>query len=322
MRILVTGAAGFVGSHVAEHLLCAGHDVVGIDNFNSYYDPASKRANIEPARNAGLQLFEIDLATDNLTEAVRDIDAVFHLAAQPGINRTTSFEDYERNNVVATHRLVDACEKQHVQRALTLFANIATSSIYGADATGPETIVPAPTSHYGVTKLAAEQLVLAAHRERGLPACSLRLFSVYGPRERPEKLFPALIRSIASGTSFPLFDGALQHTRTFTYVGDAVKGLISALDHADKAIGEIFNIGSDNETSTERGIRIIEEITGRKAIFEHLPKRPGDQLRTHADITKARNILGYKPSTTPEDGLRETVKFFAPQLVSCDAAAS
>lgn len=321
MRVLVTGVAGFVGSHVAEHLLCAGHDVVGIDNFNAYYDPRTKRSNVQPALDAGLHLHEIDLATDELSAAVGDADAVFHLAAQPGISSETSFEEYERNNVVATYRLLSECERQHARHRLTLFANIATSSVYGSDATGPETALPAPTSHYGVTKLAAEQLVLASHRERGFPACSLRLFSVYGPRERPEKLFPRLVRAIADRTTFPLFEGSLGHTRTFTYVGDAVRGLVGALDRADDAIGEIFNIGSDNETSTERGIRIIEQITGRSALFEHLPRRPGDQVRTRADTTKAKRILGYAPTTSPEDGLLATVRWFAPHLLPSNAAA-
>jgi UDP-glucuronate 4-epimerase len=156
--------------------------------------------------------------------------------------------------------------------------------------------------------------VLAAQRESGLPACSLRLFSVYGPRERPDKLFPRLIRSIAGGTPFPLFAGAEAHRRSFTYVHDVIDGLTACLPRAAALPGEIVNIGSAIQKSTGDAIRIVEEHMGRRALREPRPRRAGDQQDTFADITKARRLLGYEPRTTPEVGLAATVAWFAPAV--------
>jgi len=311
MRILVTGAAGFIGSHLAERLLALGHEVRGVDCFTGYYSQALKELNARQVLEKGGELLALDLATDDLQPAVDGIEFVYHLAAQPGISATTTFETYQRNNVEATHSLLQAARQSPALRG---FINISTSSVYGADATGDETSEPRPTSYYGVTKLAAEQLVMALARDRGLPACSLRLFSVYGPRERPEKLYPRLIAAILDNKEFPLFEGSESHVRSFTYVDDVSHGLVAALEHFDVCAGEILNIGSDRSITTGEGIQIVEEIIGSPARIVTRPRRPGDQLRTHANIDKARRLLGYEPATMPREGLAREVAWYRDEI--------
>ncbi len=307
MKIVVTGAAGFIGSHLAETLARQGHTVVGIDSFTDYYSAQLKQANVDDVEAAGVTVHRLDLTVDDLTPALDDVEFIFHLAGQPGISASTPLADYVRNNVVAMDRLLLACQEQS---SLRCFVNVSTSSVYGRHAYDPEDAAPKPTSYYGVTKLAAEQLALALHREKGFPACSLRIFSVYGPRERPEKLYPKLICSILTDTPFPLYEGSREHSRSFTYVGDIVEGFLAVLDQPEKVIGEIINLGSDVEMTTGEGIALIEEIMGKKARFAIQPKRPGDQLHTCANIGKARNLLGYAPHTQLAEGLKAEVDWY------------
>lgn len=311
MRILVTGAAGFVASHLAERLARSGHDVVGIDCFTDYYARELKDLNAADVEAAGAEIRPLDLACDELANALEGVEIVYHLAAQPGISATTPFATYVRNNLTATHCLLEACA---ACPSLELFVNVATSSVYGFQATDPETSPARPVSHYGVTKLAAEAMALAYHETRRLRATSFRLFSVYGPRERPEKLFPRLIRAILRDEPFPLYEGAQSHSRSFTFARDIVDGLVSALENPGVCAGEIFNIGSDAEFRTLDAIRIVEEILGRKARIENVPGRPGDQLRTAANIDKLREQLDYAPRVGLEEGLRETVAWFEERL--------
>jgi len=234
-------------------------------------------------------------------------DYIFHFAAHPGISDTSTFEDYFSNNILATHRLVEFAEKITEQ---PFFVNIATSSIYGLEATFPESVPPKPASWYGVTKLAAEQLVLAKSRERKLNGTSLRLFSVYGPRERPDKLYTRLIDCGLNSKPFPLFEGSGKHLRSFTYVQDIVDGIVGVIGHERGCNGEIFNLGTETESTTAEGIATVEQILQKKITTENKPPRAGDQSRTHANIDKARKLLGYNPQTGLREGLEAQVAWF------------
>ncbi|MFQ6126777.1 MAG: NAD-dependent epimerase/dehydratase family protein [Candidatus Heimdallarchaeota archaeon] len=311
MKILVTGVAGFIGSHLAERLVDLGHEVNGIDCFTDYYSLGLKKMNAEDVKRKGVRIFELDLATNDLEPVLTDVEFIYHLAAQPGISATTPFESYLKNNVIATHHLLEACKSLS---SLKCFINISTSSVYGAYATDSEDTAPKPISYYGVTKLAAEQLVLALHREQQFPASSLRVFSVYGPRERPDKLIHRLIRCILEDKPFPLYEGSEHHSRSFTFIDDIIEGFISVLNNFNQAIGEIFNMGSDVEVTTGETIRIVEKILGKEVKKVIKPKRPGDQLRTCANITKAHKLLGYEPKTTVEEGLKAEVKWYKERI--------
>ena len=306
MKIVITGAAGAVGSHVAEALLKEGHLVRGIDSFSPYYSRALKQITADDITKKGVQFIEADLLTADLDYLLNETDVIYHFAAQPGLSSTVPFSDYLQNNVVATHRLLEAAHRRKVK----LFVYISTSSVYGKQASGDETTLPKPTSFYGVTKLAGEELALSYSREGKVPATSLRLFSVYGERERPEKLYHKLIRSIERGEEFPLYEGSEKHVRSYTYVGDAVQGCLTVLKHQDKVIGEVFNIGSDKTITTGEGIAIVERLMGKKAKIVYKPARQGDQLETSANIEKAKRVLGYAPTTPPEEGLAREIAWY------------
>ena len=308
MKILVTGAAGFIGSHTAERLKALGHEVIGIDNFSSYYDESLKRLN-ESALNAkGIKIIEEDIRYCDL-EAVlpHDINYIFHFAAQPGISASCTFDAYLTNNIIATQKLIEFALKLD---NLKLFVNIATSSIYGLEATYPEDKAPKPASHYGVTKLAAEQLALAKSREKHMKACSLRLYSVFGPRERPEKLYTKLIACGLKDEPFPLYEGSQHHLRSFTYVGDIVDGIVSVIGNEVSCDGEVINLGTEEESTTQEGIVAVEAVLGKKVVLEKTPPRPGDQLRTKANIDKARRLLNYNPTTTLIEGVKQQVAWY------------
>lgn len=308
MKILVTGAAGFIGSHTAEYFAKQGHQVYGLDNFDPYYDLGLKKLNQQDIVAAGVNFIDLDLLDDLKGKLPEDFDYIFHFAAQPGISSTTALNEYVRNNIFATQNLLEWVYSNNPK--LKLFVNIATSSIYGKQATLPETAVPQPISFYGTTKLAAEQLVLGADRSGKMPACSLRLYSVYGPRERPEKLYTKLIKSIYDQEEFPLFQGSENHSRSFTYVGDIVNAMASIIGKQDSVKGEIINIGSDMAYTTGHGIELIEKIIDLKAKIKMVPPRPGDQLKTTALIDKARKLLNYEPETGFEKGLIAQVQWY------------
>lgn len=314
MRILVTGAAGFIASHLCEKLRDLGHEVVGLDNFNDYYSPALKRLNASDLKAKGIDVIEIDL-NDNLQTVFQNpYDYIYHLAAQPGISAETPLSDYVTNNIFATQNLLDAVAKYNPN--VKSFINIATSSVYGLVANVDENVPAKPISFYGSTKLAAEQLVLGQQRLGKLKACSIRLYSVYGPRERPEKLYTKLIENLYSDKPFPLFEGSVKHERSFTYVGDIVDGLVAIIGKEDIVNGEIINLGTDKVHTTQEGINLVEEIMHKKLIIDHKPARKGDQEKTSAVIDKARRLLGYEPKVTFKKGLEQQVQWYLDKFTS------
>lgn len=298
---IVTGAAGFVGSHLSQELLARGHQVVGVDAFIPYYPRDLKELNLAPLRaQAGFTLQELDLRSDDLTSLFGEgVDAVFHLAAQAGLLRSwQEFESYMTCNVLATQRLLDAASphKPH-------FLHISTSSVYGRFATGDESSPLAPISPYGITKLAAEHLVQAYATQSDLPATILRLFSVFGPGQRPDMGYNIFIDRILKGETITI-DGDGTDSRSNTYVLDVVQGLVRAFEQPDQSVGEAFNIGGGEEVTVLQVLEMLQELSGLEVHTTHGPRRPGDQRRTAADITKARERLGYAPQTAIIDGLR------------------
>ncbi len=308
MKILLTGAAGFIGSHTAERLHEMGHEVIGVDNFSTYYDVSLKQQNAKVLKDKGIIIRKLDLRTADLnTELPNDIDCIFHFAAHPGISGASTFEDYYSNNITATYRLLSFATTQSEP---PYFVNIATSSIYGLEATYSENEAPKPASWYGVTKLAAEQLVLAASRGGSLKSTSLRLYSVYGPRERPDKLYTRLIDCGLNNKPFPLYEGSEKHLRSFTYVQDIVDGIVSVLEKQTICNGEIFNLGTETESTTAEGIATVEDLLQANIATKRTPPRAGDQSRTKANIDKARKLLAYDPQTTLKEGLKAQIEWF------------
>ncbi len=295
MRYVVTGAAGFIGSHLAEALAAAGHEVVGVDAFTDYYDPGRKRDN---ARE--LDVLESDLVTADLDPILEGADGVFHLAGQPGVRASfgPGFEDYVERNVHASGRLFESAARHGVR---VVYAS--SSSIYGDAESYPtrEDARPRPISPYGVTKLCVEHLAYAHARTTGLEAVGLRYFTVYGPRQRPDMAFTPLLEALAEGTTFRLFgDGSA--SRSFTFVADAVAGTVAAM--ARGRPGELLNVGGGEEATMTEAIALAEEIAGRSLSVEQHGPAAGDVRRTRADVEKARRELEWQPGTSLAEGLR------------------
>jgi UDP-glucuronate 4-epimerase len=310
-RMLVTGAAGFVGSHLSEQLLAAGHSVVGIDAFIPYYPRPLKERNLAGLRLAPQFSFhELDLRNADLAAVLEGIETVFHTAAMAGLLKSwLEFDDYMTCNILATQRLLDAAVKAGVRH----FLHCSTSSVYGRFATGDETATLAPASPYGITKLASEQLVQAYGQKDGLNWTILRLFSVYGPGQRPDMGYNIFVRKLLAGEEI-VVDGDGTDSRSNTYIRDCVHGLMLAADQPQKSVGQVFNIGGGEEVSVNQVLAMLEELTGETAHLRHGPPRPGDQRRTVADTTKARSLLGYKPTTAVLDGLRAQVAWQRAQM--------
>ena len=313
MRILVTGAAGFIASHLCEKLADLGHEVLGVDNFNDYYNPELKKLNADDLAKKGIKIFTVDLNVDLSEVFEKPYDYIYHLAAQPGISSDTTLEEYVNNNIYATQNLLDAVLKYNSN--LKSFVNISTSSVYGIEATVNEEVPPRPVSFYGSTKLAAEQLVLGLQRLGRLNACSIRLYSVFGPRERPEKLYTKLIENLFNNKPFPLFEGSVKHERSFTYVSDIVDGLAAIIGKENVVDGEIINLGTDEVNTTQEGITAVEQIMNKTLIIDNKPPRKGDQQRTAAVIDKAKKLLNYEPKVTLKKGLEEQVRWYKEKFI-------
>jgi UDP-glucuronate 4-epimerase len=301
-KIVVTGAAGFVGSHLSKKLVAQGHQVVGLDGFIPYYPRPLKEANLQGlVGHANFTFHEVDFRTDKLQPYFDGVDTIFHLAAQAGLLRSWSeFDSYMTCNIQATQRLLEAVVDSSQRRPH--FINISTSSVYGRFATGNEESPLAPVSPYGITKLAGEQLCWAYAGKDNLPVTVCRLFSVYGPGQRPDMGYNIFIRAFLNDETITIF-GDGNDSRSNTYVDDCVNGLILAMEKREVSVGEIFNIGGGDEVTVNEVLQILTELSGKSAKTASGPKRPGDQKRTMADITKAQTLLGYAPTMAIRDGL-------------------
>jgi UDP-glucuronate 4-epimerase len=290
VRYLVTGAAGFIGSHLTERLLAGGHDVVALDSFTDYYDVALKEENA-----SAFEVRRVDLETDELDLA--GLDCVFHLAGQPGARSFgPAFDSYLRRNVLATQRLFEAAVAAHVK---VVYAS--SSSVYG-DAERyptPEETEPRPNSPYGITKLACEQLADAYGRGFGLDAVGLRYFTVYGPRQRPDMAFARVVDALARGGSFEVYGDGSQ-SRSFTFVADVVEATVLA---AGAPAGAVYNVGGGEEASLREALGLLESIAGRRLDVSYGPPASGDMKRTKADTTRIEHDLGWRATTPLEDGL-------------------
>ena len=317
MRALVTGCAGFIGSHLTESLLADGHEVVGVDCLNDNYAWPDKMRNLAVARSHDrFALIPLDLSRGELAELVAGADVVFHLAAEPGVRTSWGgrFDSYVRNNVLATQRLLEVARDFPDVR----FVYASSSSIYGDAEQLPtrEDATPAPFSPYGVTKLAAEQLCTLYHRNHGTRAVSLRFFSVYGPRQRPDMAFNRFCRAALEDAPITVF-GDGEQTRDFTFVADVVRA-VRAAGVEPAAVGGVYNIGGGSRVSVNQALALLREFAGRPLDVRYLERESGDVRDTGADITLARRDLGFAPQTTFAEGLRAEWEW---TVASADAPA-
>jgi nucleoside-diphosphate-sugar epimerase len=302
MKALVTGGAGFIGSHLSERLLEQGARVRAIDSFTDFYPRPLKERNLESLRGRdGYEFVEGDLRDVDLNAVLDGVTHVFHLAAQAGVRRSwgKEFQVYTGLNVDATQRLLEACVSHPIERLVYA----SSSSVYGDEVAIPmtETALPQPVSPYGVTKLAAEQLCHLYQVNYGLPAVSLRYFTVYGPRQRPDMGFNRFFRAILDGRPLVQFGDGLQ-TRDFTFVADAVTATAAA---AVRGVpGRVYNIGGGSRVSLREVFDLIARVTGRQVTIDHQGPQKGDMRDTYADTTRARQDLAFAPSVTLEEGLR------------------
>ena len=310
-RILVTGGAGFIGSHLAERLLSMQCSVTVLDDFNDYYDPALKRANVAPhLANPSYSLVEGDIRDAELLGRIFDnarFDMVVHLAARAGVRPSLKQAPlYCDVNVVDTSRLLDAAVAHGIKR----FVFASSSSVYGDNEKVPfseSDPVDNPVSPYAATKRAAELVCHSYHHLYNIDIACLRFFTVYGPRQRPEMAIRKFTRLISRGEAVPLFgDGASE--RDYTYIDDIIDGVISVIERHRGF--EIYNLGDSNPVPLARLVSLIEEALDKKAEIERLPSQPGDVRRTYADVEKARRMLGYRPRVKIEDGIARFAKWY------------
>jgi nucleoside-diphosphate-sugar epimerase len=309
MKALITGAAGFIGSHLTTALLDKGAEVTGIDCFTDYYPRAIKEANIAVnAGRPGYHFIEASIQAGSLSALLDEKTHVFHLAAQAGVRKSwgRDFRVYTDHNVDATQRLLEAC----VGRPLHRFVYASSSSVYGDNASIPmrEDALPQPVSPYGVTKLAAEQLCYLYFVNHGVPTTSVRYFTVYGPRQRPDMAFHRFITAALKGDPITLY-GDGEQTRDFTYVSDAVAATVAAGDRG--VPGRVYNVGGGSRVSVNQLFEMLERIGGKRLDIRREGVQKGDMRDTFADTTLARTDLGFRPSVTLEQGVEAEYRWLA-----------
>ena len=303
MKALVTGGAGFIGSHLSERLLTEGAEVVAIDCFTDYYPRNIKERNVAGLRGrSAYRLVEQDLAQADLPALLDGVTHVFHLAAQAGVRKSwgRDFKTYTALNIDATQRLLEAC----VGRPLDRVVYASSSSVYGDEVALPmtEDALPRPVSPYGVSKLAAEHLCHLYFVNYGVPTVSLRYFTVYGPRQRPDMGFHRFFSAVLDGRPVAQFGDGLQ-TRDFTYVADAVAATVAAAVRGTP--GGVYNIGGGSRVSLEEVFNLIGRVSGRPVTIDRQAPQKGDMRDTYADTSRARADLDFRPSVDLESGLRE-----------------
>ena len=301
MNVVVTGVAGFIGSHLAEALTAQGKNVIGVDSFIDYYPREMKQENLASlTQSPRFELVETPIQEMKLEPLLANVDVVYHLAAQAGVRASwgKEFSIYTDNNILATQRLLEAAAKEPVKA----FVYASSSSVYGDTAELPmrEPVPLHPVSPYGVSKLAVEKLCYLYFVNHSVPTMGLRYFTVYGPRQRPDMAFHRLFRNALDGKEFHLF-GDGQQTRDFTYVSDAVEATVAAA--ARGRPGSVYNIGGGSRVSLLEVIEQIEKLTGSKLRLRREPSQKGDMRDTYADTTAARNDLGYQPKVKLQEGL-------------------
>lgn len=312
-RVLVTGCAGFIGSNLVDHLISNGYFVLGMDSFTTYYDPEIKKKNLENAMKSGNRyekfvLLDYDISTRDFFP---DVDYVFHLAAQPGVRESWGpyFDRYVRDNITATQRLLEYYKNKPPEK----FVYSSSSSVYGNAASFmrlgvTEDIRTRPISPYGVTKLAAENLVYLYHINYGLPTISLRYFTVYGPRNRPDMAVCMFVNDILNECPITVY-GDGEQKRDFTYIDDVVAANMLAAT-SDRS-GEVYNIGGGNSITVNALIKLIEKATGKTAAVYYQEKQKGDVQDTLAYNGKAKTELGWVPTVKIEDGIKRYVEWYS-----------
>ena len=308
MKALVTGCAGFIGSHLTERLLRKGYEVIGIDCFTDYYAREIKERNIENALNEkNFKLIGEDILEMN---EYPEVDYVFHEAAQAGVRASwgNSFEIYTRNNIEATQKLLEFYKDRKIKK----FVYASSSSVYG-DAELPmrEDSLLKPVSPYGVTKLAGENLCYLYWRNYNVPTVSLRYFTVYGPRQRPDMAIHKFVKAILNGEEITVFGDGTQ-TRDFTFIDDVVEANILAAN--SEIEGGVFNVGGGSRISVNKLIKLLEEIIGKEARINYIEKQKGDVWDTLADTTKISNELNWEPEVKIEEGLKMFVEWYKKQI--------
>jgi len=313
VRALVTGVAGFIGSNLADRLVADGIDVIGVDRFTAYYEEAQKRTNLEQLMpNPQFRLVEADLLTAELGPLLDGVDVVFHQAAQPGVRLSWAdgFRLYNDLNVNLTQRLLEAVRTRPIKR----FVYASSSSVYGQAPSWPtmEDAETRPHSPYGVTKLAGELLCSAYASNFGIPVTSLRYFTVYGPRQRPDMATHRLIQAARLGTPFPLY-GNGEQIRDFTYVGDVVEANVRAAT-TDVPAGTVMNVAGGGSTRLIDLVHLVSDTVGREVKVDWLPAQPGDVLRTGGSIERAGRLLGWAPHVALAEGVAAQVAWHAQAL--------